>query len=79
MASSSASLLQPVSSTNTEEDDQELALLTEQPQKSSMFDDDDDLSRQVEQCFRKDSEQLSEDNFMQIDQSKERIFLFNLI
>jgi hypothetical protein len=33
-----------------------------------MFDDDDDLSRQVEQCFRDNSEQNLEDHFMQIDQ-----------
>ncbi len=66
---SSSSLLQPASSTNTEvEDDQEYLSIPEQPPTLPMFDDDDDLSRQVEQCFRDNSEQNLEDHFMQIDQ-----------
>jgi hypothetical protein len=79
--SPSSSLLQPASSTNTEvEDDQEFVSVPEEPPKLSMF-DDDDLSRQVEQCFRNNSEQQLEDDFMQIDQPSQgkQNILFELI
>jgi len=74
MRSTSPSFLQPVSSTNIEDTDQEFVSLTEQQPISPMFDDDDDdddLTRKVEQCFRNNSEQQSEDYFMQIDQPSE--------
>jgi hypothetical protein len=75
------SLLQPTTSTNTGEDEEEVTSLTEQPRESSIL-DDDDLTRQVEQCFRNDSEQQSEVNFMEIarpSRGKQRRFLFYLI
>ena len=67
MISSSSTLLEPVTSLNTEIDDQGYVSPTEQTPKLSMF-DDDDLTRQVEQCFRDNNEQPSEDYSMQINQ-----------
>jgi hypothetical protein len=57
MRSSSPSLLQPLPSTNLEEIDQEFVSSIEQEESiSSMFGDHDNLTRQVERCFRHNSE-----------------------
>jgi hypothetical protein len=62
MPSSSPSL----PSTNLEEIDQEFVSSIEQEESiSSMFGDHDDLTRQVERCFRHNSEQQLEDQFSQ--------------